>query len=50
MKAKVSHIYGVNPRHEGDTLETDLKVGDQSLFMWARTEDIHMHRYGVPLE
>jgi hypothetical protein len=29
MKAKVYHIYGVKPRHEGDTPETDLKEGDQ---------------------
>jgi hypothetical protein len=45
MKAKVYHIYGVKPRHEGDTSETDLKEGDQSLFMWARIEDIHTHPF-----
>jgi hypothetical protein len=46
MKPKVYHIYGVKPRHEeGDTPETDLKEGEQSLFKWARIEDICTHYF-----
>jgi hypothetical protein len=45
MKPKIYHIYGVTPRHEGDMPETDLKEGDQSLFKWARIEDVQKHYF-----